>query len=122
MKTALTLLAGLVLLSACVQLPDILKAGTVGTASFTGSHDDLAACIKQRIHGGKVQYSLDGSRIDIYDAKKSWSNIGVSHYAVSVFQDGQVELRKLPELPLSDEARKRLWVPVEACVNQTSAT
>ena len=122
MRTALMPIAGLVLLSACTQLPDILKAPTVGTASFEGSHEALATCIQQRIHGGKVQRSLDLKRIDIYDAKKSWNNIGVSHYAVSVFQDGQVELRKLPAIPLSAEARQRLWTPVEACVNQANET
>ena len=115
-------LAGLVLLAACTQLPDILEAEPVRSAAFKGSHVAMATCVQQSIHGGKVQRAPDGSKIDIYDAKKSWDWIGVSHYAVSVYENGQVELRKLPAGDLTEQAGQRLWTPVEGCIQRASAS
>ena len=122
MKKASTILAGALLVSACVQLPDILEAAPVRSASFTGSQVDMAECVRQSLPGGKVERSLNDARIDVYDAKKSWDWIGVSHYAVSVYRNGKVELRKLPEGELTEEAGKRLWTPVESCVTQTASS
>ena len=122
MRKATTVLAGVLLVSACVQLPDILKTAPVRSASFNGAQDDMAECVRERLPGGKVERSLNDARIDVYDAKKSWDWIGVSHYAVSVYKNGKIELRKLPEGDLTEEAGKRLWVPVEACIQQASAS
>ena len=68
-----------------------------------------------------MQWSADRSKVDIFDARKSWDWIGVSHYAVSVHKN-QVELRKLPEGALSEEAAKRLWTPVEGCIQSAKAS
>lgn len=114
-------LAGLVLLAACTQLPDILEAEPVRSASFEGAQVEMASCVQLNIPGGKVQWSADRSKVDIYDAKKSWDWIGVSHYAVSVHKN-QVELRKLPKGALSEEAAKRLWLPVEGCIQSAKAS
>ncbi len=122
MKTAPTVLAGVFLLSACVQLPDILETAPVQSGSFAGSQNDMVECIRASLPGGKVERALNDARVDIYDAKKTWDYIGVSHYAVSVYRNGRMELRKLPEGELSDQARKRLWDPVEKCAWDTRAT
>ena len=92
------------------------------STSFVGAPDAMAACVREGLPGGKVERSLNDARIDVYDAKKSWDWIGVSHYAVSVYKNGKVELRKLPEGELTEEAGKRLWAPVEACVQQVSTS
>ncbi len=122
MKTVPTVLAGILLLSACVQLPDILETAPVQSGSFAGSQNDMVECVRASLPGGKVERALNDSRIDIYDSKKTWDYIGVSHYAVSVYRNGRKELRKLPEGELSDEASKRLWDPVEKCAEDTRAT
>lgn len=82
----------------------------------------MVECIRASLPGGKVERALNDARVDIYDAKKTWDYIGVSHYAVSVYRNGRMELRKLPEGELSDQARKRLWDPVEKCAWDTRAT
>ncbi len=120
MKSAPMILAAALMLSACVQLPDILEANTVRAASFTGSHSDMAECIRQNVVGGKVEIGQNGKRIDVFDSVKSWGYIGVTHYAFSVYENGGIELRKLPADPLTEEANKRLWVPVEGCINRAA--
>ena len=120
-KKAITIIASASLVCACVQLPDILETEPVSTASFTGSHLDMAQCVRSSLPGGKVQRSPDGSKIDIYDSKKAWSGFGVTHYAVSVYKDGTLELRKLPEGKFTQDGRERLWLPIENCIKVTSA-
>lgn len=122
MKKEITIIASASLVCACVQLPDILETEPVSTASFTGSHLDMAECVRSSLPGGKVQRSPDGSKIDIYDSKKAWSGFGVTHYAVSVHKNGTLELRKLPEGKFTQDGRERLWLPIENCVEANSAT
>jgi len=122
MKKAPTVLAGILLLSACVQLPDILETAPVQRGKFAGSQNDMVECIRASLPGGKVERALNDARVDVYDARKTWDYIGVSHYAVSVYRNGRVELRKLPEGELSEEASKRLWVPVEKCAEETRSS
>jgi hypothetical protein len=121
MKQVLTVLAGLSLLSACVvTLPHILKTDPVRTASFKGSHADVAGCVRLLAGGGKVQRAPGGARIDIYNARKVWTSIGVTHYAVSLYQDGNIELRKLPSGDLTPAAAEKLWNPIEDCIRRTT--
>lgn len=122
MQKAPMALAGFLLLSACVQLPDILKTAPVRSGSFAGSQNDMVECVRASLPGGKVERALNDARVDVYDAKKTWDYIGVSHYAVSVYRNGRMELRKLPEGELSEEASKRLWDPVEKCAEETRGT
>ena len=119
MKKAPTVFAGIFLLTACVQLPDILETAPVRSGSFAGAQTDMAECVRASLPGGKVERMLNDVRIDVYDAKKTWEYIGVTHYAVSVYNNGRVELRKLPEGELTEEANKRLWVPIENCGAET---
>ncbi len=119
MKKALLALAGVLLVSACVQLPDILETNAVNTAFYAGSQADMAECVRISLPGGKVQRSPDGSKIDVYDSKKAWSGFGITHYAVSVYDFGFIELRKLPEGYLTKEGRERLWVPIQSCIKES---
>ena len=119
MKQALTILAGLWLLSACVvTLPVLLKGNPVRTASFKGSYGEMAECVQLATHSGKTQMSVGGAQIDVYDARKIWHSIGVTHYAVSIYRDGNLELRKLPLGDLTAAADKKLWAPIEDCIRR----
>jgi len=126
----------LLLLGGCfVRLQDIQQTPPVRTATFTGSHKTVAACIHSRL-GGKVaglEFGEIQDRIAIYDSVKSLSAQGLSHYSITIVKTGPtqgvVEWRTLnnqgapaDRAPLADTMVKRFWGPVQECIEQGKKT
>lgn len=129
-KTAIVV-AGL-LIAACTRVGHVQRTEPIRTLSFDGSHKAVAVCVQQRL-GGKVQHEFAGDRYVIYDSVKGGRQQGLTHYSVSVASAGPergfAEWRVVrpsaepgpsgrPAPPLSLEALRRYWAPVEECAAQ----
>ena len=115
-----------ILAGACVKLGHIQQTEPVRTTKFTGPHKYVAQCIHARL-GGKVQDDSFGAKYVLYNAMKSRSADGLTHYAITVRQTGQDEGvaewrvmapsgQRYATPQLSDVIVQELWAPVEDCV------
>ena len=118
-----------VLLGACVQVGQIQQNKPIRTLTFTGSHQAVAQCVRQRL-GGRVQDEGFGEKYVIYDSAKGRQSEGLTHWAVTVgrssAEKGFAELRLLrpqrspgpntpPPAPLTAAVVSEYWAPVQEC-------
>jgi len=127
LRSGAIIVAGL-LIGACVQLGDIQQTKPVRTLQFTGSHQAVAQCVRQRV-GGKVQDDSLGERYVIYDSAKGNEREGLTHYAITVGRTGPdkgfAEWRIMRPArqagpgtaarPLTNAMVQQYWTPVQEC-------
>jgi hypothetical protein len=127
-RTTAISLAGC-LIAACTQVGHIQQTEPIRTLNFNGSHQALAMCVQSRL-GGKVRDEFGGARYVIYDSVRAQAAQGLTHYSVTIGnfgpERGFAEWRVIrtgrepgptPRAapPLSVEALRLYWVPVEQC-------
>jgi len=124
------------LIAACTQVGHIQQTGPIRTLNFKGSHKALAMCVQSRL-GGKLREEFSGARYIIYDSVRAQAAQGLTHYSVTVSgygpEGGSAEWRVIrtgrepgpagrPAPPLSRDALKQYWVPVEQCAAMQKPT
>jgi hypothetical protein len=117
------------LIAACTQVGHIQQTEPIRTLNFNGSHQALAMCVQSRL-GGKVREEFGGARYVIYDSVRAQAAKGLTHYSVTIgnfgAERGFAEWRVIrtgrepgpsgrPPPPLSVDALRQYWVPVEQC-------
>jgi hypothetical protein len=127
-RNTVILVAGC-LIAACTQLGHIQQTTPVRTLNFNGSHKALAMCVESRLKG-KLREEFGGTRYVIYDSVRAQAAQGLTHYSVTVSgygpERGIAEWRVIrtprepgpagrQAPPLTLEALRQYWVPVEQC-------
>lgn len=117
------------LFGACVSLEDIQQRPAIYSTRFTGSHTTVAQCIRHRL-GGRMRGDSLGEKYVIYNAVKSKSAQGLTHYAITVGKSGPdegfAEWRIMTPATsgqgprpavsgLTYAALQEYWIPVEEC-------
>ena len=118
------------LLGACVTVDQVQRETPVRTLTFAGPPAPVARCIQLRL-GGKVRQEAFADTFVVYDAVKSHSTDGFTHYAITLRPLGSGESRAegrvmrtprhgtgtgaAPAPRFNDAAFNQYWRVVEDC-------